>query len=298
MMRIDKWLLLLIVVSHCKGHEIEFIKYPHSDVFGGELSEGTWLVGDAAKAYFNLASYDRIQMAAVEEGVFIPLKYDHPGGSHSWHLFSSMDARACLSNKTLDFAGDSYMKQFAIGLMDIILESPSDKEIYGRSHRTAVMHERIAEVSESNDPSISSIHFHWLHPVCEHEEVQCFVEHIIESPRQADVFAINVFVHPSYGDNMDQYLTQLSELFDISSTHLIWATGLYHEHEGWNASSYNLDAKAYAISKSIPMLDMYTLTRTCPWRHCYADGSHRSRFVNRMKAQMLLNLVCRVRHTH
>merc|ERR1712127_449524 len=33
-------------------------------------------------------------------------------------------------------------------------------------------------------------------------------------------------------------------------------------------------------------------TGLCVWSNCTADGGHRSRYVNRMKAQYLLNMVC------
>ena len=42
----------------------------------------------------------------------------------------------------------------------------------------------------------------------------------------------------------------------------------------------------------IPFLDFFELTRACMWDNCTSDGGHRSRFVNRMKAQMLVNMLC------
>ena len=44
----------------------------------------------------------------------------------------------------------------------------------------------------------------------------------------------------------------------------------------------------------VPILDFYQLTRGCTWNNCTIDGGHRSRFVNRMKAQKVLNLICQV----
>ena len=43
-----------------------------------------------------------------------------------------------------------------------------------------------------------------------------------------------------------------------------------------------------------PFLDVYELTRACKWKNCSFDKAHRSRFVNRWKAQMLLNTLCEV----
>ena len=43
-----------------------------------------------------------------------------------------------------------------------------------------------------------------------------------------------------------------------------------------------------------PFLDVYELTRSCHMENCSYDGGHRSRYVNRWKAQMLLNQLCQV----
>ena len=45
-----------------------------------------------------------------------------------------------------------------------------------------------------------------------------------------------------------------------------------------------------------PFVDIRALTGSCVWSRCFSDGDHRSRFVNRMKAQILLNLMCRTTH--
>merc|ERR1711871_575632 len=47
-----------------------------------------------------------------------------------------------------------------------------------------------------------------------------------------------------------------------------------------------------AADPTLPCLDMGHLTSRCEWSNCTMDGGHRSRFVNRMKAQMLLNMIC------
>jgi hypothetical protein len=39
-------------------------------------------------------------------------------------------------------------------------------------------------------------------------------------------------------------------------------------------------------------LDFFQLTGSCTMEHCSTDGGHRSRFVNRWKAQLLLNTLC------
>lgn len=44
-----------------------------------------------------------------------------------------------------------------------------------------------------------------------------------------------------------------------------------------------------------PFLDYFQLTKACHMNNCSYDGGHRSRYVNRWKAQLLLNTLCEVR---
>ena len=42
----------------------------------------------------------------------------------------------------------------------------------------------------------------------------------------------------------------------------------------------------------VPFLDVYHATRSCATTNCTADGAHKARYVNRWKAQLLLNKLC------
>mmetsp|Transcript_96 Transcript_96/g.205 ORF Transcript_96/g.205 Transcript_96/m.205 type:complete len:338 (+) Transcript_96:144-1157(+) len=44
--------------------------------------------------------------------------------------------------------------------------------------------------------------------------------------------------------------------------------------------------------KTHPFVDVFQLTRACHMDNCSYDGGHRSRYVNRWKAQLLLNTLC------
>ena len=46
--------------------------------------------------------------------------------------------------------------------------------------------------------------------------------------------------------------------------------------------------------RHVRFLDFYPLTRSCRFANCSVDGGHRARFVNRWKAQLLLNTICEV----
>jgi len=45
-------------------------------------------------------------------------------------------------------------------------------------------------------------------------------------------------------------------------------------------------------AENLRYLDVYQLTATCYMDNCSFDGGHRSRYVNRWKAQLLLNTLC------
>mmetsp|Transcript_31485 Transcript_31485/g.75210 ORF Transcript_31485/g.75210 Transcript_31485/m.75210 type:complete len:376 (-) Transcript_31485:251-1378(-) len=47
-------------------------------------------------------------------------------------------------------------------------------------------------------------------------------------------------------------------------------------------------------NESHPFIDVFQLTRACHMDNCSYDGGHRSRYVNRWKAQLLLNTLCDV----
>lgn len=47
-------------------------------------------------------------------------------------------------------------------------------------------------------------------------------------------------------------------------------------------------------NSSRPFIDFFQLTRSCFMDNCSVDGGHVTRFVNRWKAQLLLNTICEV----
>lgn len=56
---------------------------------------------------------------------------------------------------------------------------------------------------------------------------------------------------------------------------------------------YNDIAIREAIAHQIPVISVYNLTYDCNWKNCTSERAHRSRFVCRMKAQLLLNNICK-----
>lgn len=68
------------------------------------------------------------------------------------------------------------------------------------------------------------------------------------------------------------------------------------EFKNTNKIAAGLTHNGYAMDKAaafhVPVVDMQQLTGACTWADCSSDGNHRARFVNRMKAQLYLNMLC------
>ena len=66
-------------------------------------------------------------------------------------------------------------------------------------------------------------------------------------------------------------------------------TGMHRDY----SEHYNTVSMQLARQYGVPVLNLQPLTGLCRWQNCSTDGSHKSRFVNRMKAQLVLNALCK-----
>jgi hypothetical protein len=78
-------------------------------------------------------------------------------------------------------------------------------------------------------------------------------------------------------------------IVELSSAAEKYQPHLFSSHGGILPSVQDDGAPA-----TVPLLDYYHLTRSCVFDNCTYDGGHRSRYVNRWKAQLFLNMVCEV----
>ena len=115
---------------------------------------------------------------------------------------------------------------------------------------------------------------------------------------QAKVMKRRTFVE--YMKNLATFIAAMKR----SKVPLVWATGGAYVNERIpdefkdnmkNAIHFQLNVESveYLRSQGIPFVDTYHLTSGCLWSNCTTDGSHKSRFVERMKAQILMNHLCR-----
>ena len=78
---------------------------------------------------------DLVQEQALSEGVCLPM---HKPIADRFHLFSTEQARQCLSHQTVIVSGDSFAHELYIGLGDVLLGKPSNVEAMDDTERWAV----------------------------------------------------------------------------------------------------------------------------------------------------------------
>lgn len=123
-----------------------FIPFPHNVIALENINRCKWITSDYLTTLssssstsekkqdlivqkllgHDIDSPDKVQRATLSEGFCLS---KNTGNDHHIHLFSTDEARSCLKDKTLVITGDSYTKQLFIGLCDIILDNPSNREL-------------------------------------------------------------------------------------------------------------------------------------------------------------------------
>ena len=200
------------------------------------------------------------------------------------------------------------MLQMFIGLGDILTGDPSNDEILSGPVRQEVY---LKTIRKLNYYKYLKVEF--LLKECLHLDLNCFLDHILKIRSEwskIDAFIFNSMVHHvdlhSHEKNLiSNYIAQVNSLFNFSKQGLplTWATGpsydvsrvplqFLNRTRARPTVTLNLEAIELAKKYRIPLLDFYTMTDRCLSRNCTSDGGHRSRYVNRMKAQMLLNNLC------
>ena len=286
---------------------VNFIPWPHLKVFDGFLEDGIWYAGNATSFFNPIVKPDNIQLHAMKEGLFFPLKEEFS----KYHLFSTKEANLCIEGKTIYFFGDSYVRQMFIGFADILLNRPSNEEIRDGIVREEVVIQTGIELDEFLGKSAT---VKAMMDPCRHQDLQCVLDLIEEdeSIQAADVLVGNILVHHmtlhlKESNYINKYMQNLKELFSQRERlKLTWVTGpsyainrvpSQYRNATMSKPTELMNFKAIDLAKAIdePLLDFFSLTHSCKWSNCSSDGGHRARFVNRMKAQMLLNNICYIK---
>jgi len=281
--------------SRIRQRRVIFIPFPHNTLGSGADMECKWETITLPPYDNNITTYDSTQLAAFAEGVCIP-----PFLNASIHVFSSNEARSCLRSKRVIISGDSYMKQLFIGIADILLGKKvhGDMEIMGaenRSHVVATTNYWLAQRYESTNFSFPKVEYtceescygRYLAPFSKHCSKCINALTTMDGNNNNTIAVVGAGVHPKANINeIKKFLTLVKKTIFVPMPHL---------EDNKSRNYYNAVLPHVAPRQpEHPFLDVYQLTSSCTMANCSYDGGHRSRYVNRWKAQLLLNTLCKI----
>ena len=317
-----------------RSKRVKFIAYPHRTSLGsGSSVQCRWATIDHDIINSNTTvlatliggtnaqqQLDFTQRTALSEGICTsPSLNDH------LHIFSSAEAIECLSSSSssssqLIITGDSYMKQLYIGLADILLSKhvSNDEEILNSMQRNKIltMAQNLIEKRRLHDTSFPLVTFG-----CQPEE--CYgkrnmricstcINNISNRLHNNVTWVLGVGIHSI--SRYYQY-TKKNEAAIHSTIHeittfldtqrqdyqrdLIFVSSPSYHYNANYPTQHERMAEFYdqllpRMTSRSPFVDVFQATDSCIWKNCSEDGSHRKRFVNRWKAQLLLNTLCEV----
>jgi hypothetical protein len=292
---------------------VTFIPFPYKVIGSGEQAQCTW----ETRSDMSTGEHDLIQRAAFAEGLCFP-----SSSGTSLHVFSTREAIACLSsevqkeNMSIAFAGDSYTMHLFIGLADILLGRAWNIELDDGKTRRNVLMETKQELQRAHamNPAFPSVEFVCDEPcygskqpfskVCS----QCIVTHAQNHQNLIPVVGAGVHVlHALRGhDTVNRTTDELISLLDMVNQSILVSMPSYQLEKvppnrinfSYNTQSpilyNNVLSSVSPNNRNRPFLDVFQLTKSCIQENCSNDGGHRHRFVNRWKAQLLLNTICEV----
>jgi hypothetical protein len=281
-----------------------FVPYPHNTLGSGKDMQCTWETRSTNNnnSFSSEFKYDFTQLSALSEGVCIP-----PQLNASLHIFSSVEAIDCLSPKTVIISGDSYMKQLFIGLADILLSKHlfRDDQILGKVRRHTLVKEtqKILNNRRKKNASFPRIIY-----TCEDEcygiKPLSFCSRCVNKFTNKDentVCVVGAGIHIISRHNLSYTVNEMRNFFKESNrTIFVSLPSKVRPEQHYNKSD-TIDRVYVGMLPNVaprnprqPFLDVFQLTRSCWMENCSYDGNHRSRYVNRWKAQLLLNTLCEI----
>jgi len=301
---------------------VRFIPYPHKTLGSGASVQCQWETRHNIIPTNDTSSsttiLDFTQQSAYTEGICIP-----PTLENTIHIFSSAEAIQCLSSEIQQrdirviLSGDSYMKQLYIGLADILLSKhiSDDKQMRDSQQRRKVLSTAHYWMKKRHERNAT---FPFVQYQCEDE---CYGKNALDVCSQCitsfsgntnhsnddDVWVVGVGVHTYARANrqVDIAVQNIQQFLDTEQEHnrTIYVSPPHYFHrEDYPTQSINMERLYRGLLPHVapenaahPFLDVFELTQSCTMENCTYDGGHRSRYVNRWKAQLLLNMLCEVR---
>lgn len=291
--------------NETKFPTVKFIQYPHNTLGSGADMQCHWETTFVS----NRSAYDYIQLSAFEEGICIP-----KNPNVTIHIFSSVEAKQCLNSKRVVISGDSYMRQLFVGLADILLgkKLKNDAQIINGSLRTQFVETANHWLSQRHkkDESFPIAEYSCEQPcygrdtsfskICS----ECINSFTLEDEQTVAVVGAGVHIMNRLGKDVNATAREIDTFLNLTKRTIFVSMPSYQlekvpdEYKEASSVRNNLYGAVLPLlaprNPDHPFLDVYQLTRSCTMNNCSYDGGHRSRYVNRWKAQLLLNTLCEV----
>jgi hypothetical protein len=312
----DPMVTMTSISPPLRQRSVRFIPYPHKTLGSGTFMQCQWETRpvENASSETSIPFLDFTQRNAYTQGICIP-----PTLNSTLHIFSSAEAIECLSSGVqnrdikLMLSGDSYMKQLYIGLADILLSThiSDDVEIKGAVQRNEVLeiaqHEMERRSRETRNSSFPFVQYgaqcYGLQPL--NEPCLKSINELGGNSTTDYVWIIGTGVHIYRRKNqVNATVQEINNFLNKNTTNrtIFVSPPYYFPDPAFTDQLVQDQAELYRNllpnlapeNPAHPLIDVYELTRSCVWENCSYDRAHRSRFVNRWKAQLLLNTLCEV----
>ena len=309
-----------------------FSPFPHRSTGSGKEATCTWITRTVpqnvnksdAMLYPNGAngnySPDEVQRRAFADGICLP---EDPLLASNIHVFSAAEGIECLSPSRGEkirvvVAGDSYNMQLFIGLADVLLKRVSNEEIRNGTQRRTVLEETASVIGQKlkNGTGFPNIQF-----VCDPEcygkfkvpfSEQCSkcINQFTKNQNTVAVVGAGVHIYADHDGRTNETLNEILKFFHMADRVIFNSFPNYQTSRippKYRNNSYvkalgpiylELLSHVAPQNNKTQFLDFFQLTSSCFMDNCSADGGHRARYVNRWKAQLLLNAICEFRSVY
>ena len=207
------------------------------------------------------------------------------------------------------------MKQLYIGLADVLLSKHirDGTEIMDKIQRSQVLStaQNVMDSRRKNDTTFPFVKYK-----C---EMECYGREALDNcanciksysgnnsrSSEDDVWIVGgIHIYHRVKHHVDEILQEIIQFLDsgeVRNRTIYVSPPYYFLNEDYPAKSTKMKKMYQSLLPDVapetpahPFLDVFQLTKSCKHENCTFDGGHRSRYVNRWKAQLLLNTLCEV----
>ena len=283
-----------------------------------------WIIGDYVENEF-IPEYLVDKLSFNESDGSVPS--ENRFKSQQLHKFSEEEAGQCLRNRKIWFIGDSYIRCFYNGFLDVLRGNYASPFAVRKSHYEKKVHisfipRQLSFVTQAHlddyNVTITNVGKKYF-SLGGHMDA---IKTLLTEVKDDDLIIFTLLIHDNKADWVKNefngskekaevaYLNNVKNLVKWISTNrpkgqLVWTTsnsyieslvpGVYRDYQT-NQRIFRISsaARSYWLEAGFPVLDTFHLTGiACRTRECSQDGGHFNSAVNRAKSSLLLNYYCR-----